>query len=105
MKDRKLRVRPSCCKRDFYLRAGQGGGWEIVFTPPRWSFWRAKLGNGRVRRSTGTSEVAAARDIAARIIDSFWKAEESGAKERDGLTSQSEFATIGEVIARYKANA
>lgn len=105
MKDRHLRVRPSCCKRGFYLFKPKGiAAWHIKFMPPRWSFWRAKLGNGIVYRSTGTSEIAPAKDIAERIINSFWKTEDDHA-DRENVTVQTELATIGQVLAVYIARA
>src|SRR3989442_1587339 len=60
MKNRNLRVRPACCKRNFYLTV-RNGVYQIAFVPPRWSFWRAELGNYFVDRSTGGSELANAK--------------------------------------------
>jgi site-specific recombinase XerD len=53
-------------------------------------------------RSTGTKEIAAARRIAAQIIESFWTDAGRGAER---LKLRNDHATIGELIERYRASA
>src|SRR4029077_544801 len=55
-----------------------------------------------VFRSTGTKEVAAAKRIAAQIIESFWNDAGRGAEP---LKLRNNNATIGELIERYEQNA
>ena len=55
-----------------------------------------------VFRSTGTKEIAAAKRIAAQIIESFWNDAGSGAET---LKLRNDTATIGELIERYRQNA
>jgi hypothetical protein len=55
-----------------------------------------------VFRSTGTKEVAAAKRIAAQIIESFWTDAGRGAER---LKLRNDHATIGELIQRYQENA
>jgi hypothetical protein len=55
-----------------------------------------------VFRSTGTKEIAAAKRIAAQIIESFWTDAGRGAER---LKLRNDHATIGELIERYKASA
>jgi hypothetical protein len=107
MKNRKLLVRPSCCKRGFYLSRRSGSSiWEVKFTPPRWSFARTKFGKKRIVKSTGTSEIETAKVIAGNIINSFWKVnQEDGAAARNGLTVQNEFAALTAIEERYKPEA
>lgn len=53
-------------------------------------------------RSTGTKEIAAAKRIAAQIIESFWNDSGRGA---DDLLLRHDNAKIGELIARYQERA
>jgi integrase len=53
-------------------------------------------------RSIGTKEIAAAKRIAAQIIESFWTDSGRGA---DPLKLRNDNATIGELIAKYRENA
>ena len=55
-----------------------------------------------VFRSTGTKEIAAAKRIAAQIIESFWTDSGRGAEP---LKLRNDDATIGELIAKYQENA
>ena len=55
-----------------------------------------------VFRSTGTKEIAAAKRIAAQIIESFWPDSGRGAEP---LKLRNDNATIGELIAKYQQNA
>jgi integrase len=55
-----------------------------------------------VFRSTGTKEIAAAKRIAAQIIESFWT--DSG-RSAEPLKLRNDNATIGELIAKYRENA
>jgi hypothetical protein len=55
-----------------------------------------------VFRSTGTKEVAAAKRIAAQIIESFWTDSGRGAEP---LKLRNDNATIGELIAKYRLEA
>src|SRR5205807_7852729 len=69
MKDRKLLIPVRSTTRKFYLHPPPAGrnDWHVRFTPP------AINGSRRVVfRSTGTKEIAAAKRIAAQIIESFW---------------------------------
>jgi hypothetical protein len=71
--------------------------WWVRFTPP------AINGVRRVIfRSTGTKEVAAAKRIAARIIESFWSDAGRGAEK---LKLRNDQITIGELIRRYEERA
>src|SRR5438309_4090973 len=55
-----------------------------------------------VFRSTGTKEIAAAKRIAALIIESFWNDAGRGA---EALKLRNDTATVGELINRYQQNA
>ncbi len=55
-----------------------------------------------VFRSIGTKEIAAAKRIAAQIIESFWTDSGRGAEP---LKLRNDNATIGELIAKYRENA
>src|SRR5215813_10267000 len=99
VKNRKLLVPVRCTTRKFYLQPPPAGknDWYIRFTPP------AIDGIRRVIfRSTGTKETAAAKRIAARIIESFWTDAGRGAEP---LKLRNNNATIGELIAKYQENA
>src|SRR5207237_3654035 len=85
--------------RKFYLHHPPRGrnDWHVRFSPP------AVNGIGRVIfRSTGTKELAAARRIAALIIESFWNDAGRGAEP---LKLRNDTATIGELINKYQQNA
>src|SRR6266853_1222358 len=99
MKNRKLLIPVRCTTRKFYLQSPPAGrnDWHVRFTPP------AVDGVQReVFRSTGTKEIAAAKRIAAQIIESFWTDAGRGAER---LKLRNDHATIGELIERYKASA
>ncbi len=99
MKDRKLRIPVRCSTRKFFLLPPPPGrnDWHVRFVPP------AINGVRRVIfRSTGTKEIAAAKRIAAQIIESFWNDSGRGA---DDLLLRHDNAKIGELIARYQERA
>jgi integrase len=99
VRERKLLVPVRCTTRKFYLHPPPHGrnDWHVRFTPP------AIDGTRRVIfRSTGTKEIAAAKRIAARIIESFWTDAGRGA---EALKLRNDNATIGELIAKYEQNA
>ena len=99
MKERKLLIPTRCTTRKFYLHRPPSGrnDWHVRFTPP---------GTNGVRRvvfrSTGTKEIAAAKRIAAQIIESFWTDCGRGAEP---LKLRNDNATIGELIVKYRENA
>src|SRR5262249_54886851 len=85
--------------RKFYLQPPPAGknDWYIRFTPP------AIDGVRRVIfRSTGTKEIAAAKRIAAQIIESFWA---DAGRRAEPLKLRSDNATVGELIERYVQHA
>jgi hypothetical protein len=101
MKDRKLRVRVSCTNKDFYLeRPWPGADWHIRFTPPR--DVREALGiRERVNRTTGLAEIEPAKQVARRIIESYWP-DASGnvlAVVEQARRKRKDVATIGEILA------
>lgn len=103
MKDRKLRVRVTGIARDFYLcRVEQSRAWHIIFAPPLEV--REKLKVKRIVRSTGTTEIPAAQERAARIIDDHWSIANL---EKAGILSArpNKCATLGELFAVYVARA
>ncbi len=99
MRSRKLLVPVRCTTRKFYLHPPPRGrnDWHVRFTPP-------PINGGRriVFRSTGTKEVAAAKRIAAQIIESFWNDAGRGAEP---LKLRNDSATIGQVIETYEQTA
>ena len=99
MKSRKLLVPVRCTTRKFYLQPPPPAknNWYIRFTTP------AINGIRRIIfRSTGTKEIAAAKRIAAQIIESFWADAGRGAEL---LKLRNDNATVGELIAKYRENA
>jgi integrase len=99
MGDRKLLVPVRCTTRKFYLQRPPKGrnDWHVRFAAPPVN------GVSRVVfRSTGTKEIAAAKRIAAQIIESFWNDAGRGA---EALKLRNDTATIGELINRYQYNA
>jgi hypothetical protein len=99
MKNRKLLVPVRCTTRKFYLHGPPPGrnDWHVRFTPPAINGIRRV-----VFRSTGTKEIAAAKRIGAKIIESFWTDSGRGAEP---LKLRNDNATIGELIKRYEQNA
>src|SRR6266480_5273379 len=99
MKDRKLLIRVRCTTRKFYLQPPPPGrnDWHVRFTAPAINGVRREI-----FRSTGTKEIAAAKRIAAQIIESFWTDAGRGAER---LKLRNDHATIGELIDRYRASA
>src|SRR5256885_2195703 len=99
MKDRKLLIPVRCTTRKFYLHRPPKGrnDWHV-------RFWAPAIDGARriVFRSTGTKEVAAAKRIAAQIIESFWNDAGRGAEP---LKLRNNNATIGALIERYEQNA
>ena len=99
MKSRKLLIPVRCTTRKFYLQPPPPGrnDWHVRFVPP------SVDGGGReIFRSTGTKEIAAAKRIAAQIIESFWTDAGRGAER---LKLRNDHANIGELIERYRQNA
>jgi hypothetical protein len=99
MKNRKLLIPVRCSTRKFYLHSAPSGrnDWHVRFAPP------AVDGVRRVVfRSTGTKEIAAAKRIAAQIIESFWS---DAGRSAERLKLRNDHATLGELIERYKASA
>lgn len=99
MKDPKLLVPVRCTTRKFYLqRPPQGrNDWHIRFkTPPIDGASRT------IFRSTGSKEIAAAKRIAAQIIESFWS---DAGRAADKLKLRNDTATVGDLIRRYIDNA
>src|SRR6185295_15609400 len=99
MKDRKLLIPVRSTTRKFYLHPPPAGrnDWHVRFTPP------AINGIKRVVfRSTGTKEIAAAKRIAAQIIESFWTDAGRGAEP---LKLRNNNATVGELLERYGRSA
>jgi integrase len=99
VKERKLLVPVRCTTRKFYLQSPPPGrnDWHVRFVPP------SVDGIPReIFRSTGTKEIAAAKRIAAQIIESFWTDAGRGAER---LKLRNDHATVGELIERYRAGA
>src|SRR5258705_4287628 len=99
MKDRKLLIPVRCTTRKIYLQHPPAGrnDWHVRFTSP------AVDGSRReIFRSTGTKEIAAAKRIAAQIIESFWS---DAGRAAEPLKLRNDNATIGELIKRYERNA
>src|SRR5205809_719599 len=99
MKNRKLLVPVRCTTRKFYLQPPPTGknNWYIRFAPPAINGIRRL-----VFRSTGAKEIAAAKRIAAEIIESFWA---DAGRGTDRLKLRNDDVKIGELIARYERNA
>jgi hypothetical protein len=99
VKDRKLLIPVRCTTRNLYLHRPPPGrnDWHVRFTPPSVDGTRRV-----VFRSTGTKEIAAAKRIAAQIIESFWIDAGRGAET---LKLRNNNATIGELITKYQDNA
>src|SRR6478735_10398546 len=99
MRDRKLLIPVRATTRKFYLHPPPVGrnDWHVRFRAPSIDGARRNI-----FRSTGTKEIAAAKRIAAQIIESFWTDAGRGAEP---LKLRNDNATVGELIARYKANA
>lgn len=94
MKERKLQIPVRCTTRKFYLMRPPKGrnDWHVCFAPP----------NGRparVFRSTGTNNVAAAKQIGAQIIESFWT---DAGRAAETLKQRSGFALLSELLERYQ---
>src|SRR5206468_6013546 len=79
-----------CTTRKFYLHRPPPGrnDWHVRFVPPGINGMRRV-----VFRSTGAKEIAAAKRIAAQIIESFWTDAGRGAEP---LKLRNDNATIGE---------
>ena len=99
VKSRKLLVPVRCTTRKFYLQPAPPGknNWYIRFTTPAINGIRRVIFRG-----TGTKEIAAAKRIAAQIIESFWADAGRGAEL---VKLRSDNATIGELIAKYREKA
>src|SRR5262245_30292689 len=99
MKNRKLLIPVRCTTRKFYLQPPPPGrnDWHVRFVPPSVDDVAREI-----FRSTGTKEIAAAKRIAAQIIESFWIDAGRGAER---LKLRNDHANIHELIERYKQNA
>jgi hypothetical protein len=99
VKDRKLLIPVRCTTRNLYLHRPPPGrnDWHVRFTLPTIDGTRRVI-----FRSTGTKEIAAAKRIAARIIESFWTDAGRGAEP---LKLRNNNATIGGLIAKYQESA
>src|SRR5437763_16047918 len=99
MKDRKLLIPVRCTTRKIYLQHPPAGrnDWHVRFTSPAIDGSRREI-----FRSTGSKEIAAAKRIAARIIESFWTDAGRGVEV---LKLRNDNATIRELIERYERNA
>lgn len=100
MKDRKLLIPVRCTTRKFYLHPPPSGrnDWHVRFVGPPDAGGARK----RIFRSTRAKEIAAAKRVAAQIIESFWTDAGRGAEP---LKLRHGFATISQLIDRYKQNA
>ena len=96
MKDRKLLIPVRCTTRKIYLQHPPAGrnDWHVRFTSPAIDGSRREI-----FRSTGTKEIAAAKRIAAQIIESFWT---EGGRGAEPLKLRNDNATIGELLERYE---
>jgi len=99
MRDRKLLIPVRATTRKFYLHPPPVGrnDWHVRFRAPSFDGTRRDI-----FRSTGTKEIAAAKRIAAQIIESFWNDAGRGAEP---LKLRSDNATIGALIELYERNA
>jgi hypothetical protein len=99
MRDRKLLIPVRVTTRKFYLHPPPVGrnDWHVRFRAPSIDGTRRNI-----FRSTGTKEIAAAKRIAAQIIESFWNDAGRGAEP---LKLRSDNAAIGALIERYERNA
>src|SRR5262249_9674429 len=99
MKNPKLLVPVRCTMRKFYLHSPPPGrnDWHVRFFPPAVDGVRRLI-----FRSTGTKEIVAAKRIAAQIIESFWT---DAGRSAERLKLRNDYATVGELIERYKQNA
>ena len=99
MRDRKLLIPVRATTRKFYLHPPPPGrnDWHVRFRAP-------SIGGARrnIFRSTGTKEIAAAKRIAAQIIESFWTDAGRGAEP---LKLRNNNATVGELLERYGRSA
>ena len=96
MKDPRLLIPVRCTTRKIFLQRPPAGrnDWHVRFTAP------AVDGSRReIFRSTGTKEIAAAKRIAAQIIESFWT---EGGRGAEALKLRNDNATIGELLERYE---
>jgi len=99
VKNPRLLIPVRCTTRKIFLQHPPKGrnDWHVRFTAP------AVDGSHReIFRSTGTKEIAAAKRIAAQIVESFWNDVGRGAEP---LKLRNDNATIRELIERYERNA
>src|ERR1700745_3580642 len=96
MRDRKLLIPVRATTRKFYLHPPPAGrnDWHVRFRAPSIDGTRRNI-----FRSTGTREIAAAKRIAAQIIESFWADAGRGA---ESLKLRNDNATIGELLDQYE---
>jgi len=99
MRDRKLLIPVRATTRKFYLHPPPAGrnDWHVRFRAPSIDGTRRNI-----FRSTGTKEIAAAKRIAAQIIESFWTDAGRGAEP---LKLRNNNATVGELLERYGRSA
>ena len=99
MKDPRLLIPVRCTTRKIFLQHPPAGrnDWHVRFTAPAIDGSRREI-----FRSTGSKEIAAAKRIAARIIESFWTDAGRGVEV---LKLRNDNATIRELIERYERNA
>ena len=95
-RDRKLLIPFRSTTRKFYLHPPLAGrnDWHVRFTSPAIDGSRREI-----FRSTGTKEIAAAKRIAAQIIESFWR---DGGRGAEPLKLRNDNPTIGELLERYE---
>lgn len=95
MRDPKLLIPARCTTRKMYLQKPPAGrnDWHVRFkAPPVNGVSRA------VFRSTGTKEIAAAKRIAAQIIESYWT---DAGRSAEKLKLRNDHTSVGELLERY----
>ena len=111
MEDKELKkhllVRVSCTDRDFYIFKPKGqGDFHIKFYPP--AAVREKLGIERIYRTTNCALEAPARQAAKQIVESYFPDRDGNVAaviEAQAKKIASEYATLGQIAARYRAGA
>lgn len=107
MKDKKLLVQVGCTSREFYIfKPKPGADYHIKFRPP--AEVRDQLGIETVFKTTGHTLEAPAKQEARRIIESYWQDRrtlEVPAVIEAKTKARGEFATLGEIVQRYRDGA
>jgi hypothetical protein len=96
MKNAKLLIPVRCTTRKIYLQPPPPGhnDWHVRFkTPPINGISRA------IFRSTGSKEIAAAKRIAAQVIESFWS---DAGRSAEKLKLRNDHASLRELLDRYE---